>query len=66
MMRYCISQLKLNSTNQQRYGSPKIKIFRPTGSILWPDLLRFRTFKVEEHSCMSGALHIQPNDVFNF
>jgi len=35
-------------------------------SILWPELLHPRTVTVDDLRCMSGAMHIQPKDAFNF
>ena len=44
----------------------KLKTREPYGSALWLDMLCYRTFAVSNVGCMSGALHIQPNDACNF
>jgi hypothetical protein len=44
----------------------KLKTSEPFGSILWPDLLRYRIFAVVHYGCISDALHIRPQDACNF
>ena len=50
----------------QKGEETKLKTSEPFGSALWPDLLRYRTFAIVHYSCMSGALHIRPQDACNF
>ena len=54
--------------HQQKGWTAKLKTNEPFGSTLWPDLLRYRTFAVDKdnYGCMSGALHIRPQDACNF
>ncbi len=66
MLYYTVTAYFNGSATHQSYGRPKIKTTEPFGSALWPDLPRSRTFAVDDYSCMSGALHIRPNDACNF
>ncbi len=66
MLYYTVTAYSNESAARQSDGRPKIKTTEPFGSALWPDLLRSRTFAVDDYSCMSGALHIRPNDACNF
>jgi hypothetical protein len=44
----------------------KFKTSELFGSVLWPNLLRYRPLAIVHYGCVSDALHIQPQDACNF
>jgi hypothetical protein len=58
--------LCLSSCIHHNYEHSKLKAYEPFGSLIWPNLLRYRAFAVDHYSGMPGALHIRPNKACNF
>ena len=52
--------------NIRRDFYSKMKNHEPFGNLIWPDLLRYQAFAVDDYSGMPGALHIRPNKACNF